>query len=187
MLSLFAATTSYVLTKPPAVALAAPARAVAPQMGVRATRRRANHLRGFRHQFACQPNFRDARALVFRASSVPHTCAQRTQIARRATASTPCAYTCRTPGCAALTPASRVAHLGNAFVLFLLGWVHSSFGIIYAGRGATSDEQLFIFDWKKPSFRGPGFGYQFGYRFGPPGSKTRAVIGTRTWTQKIHG
>ena len=86
-----------------------------------------------------------------------------------------------------LTPASRVAHLGNAFVLFLLGWVHSSFGIIYAGRGATSDEHFLICCWKKHSFRGPGFGYQFGSRFGPPGSKTRAVFGTRTWTQKIHG
>jgi hypothetical protein len=64
MLAFFASSNAYVLTQPPAVALAAPARAVAPQMGVRATRRRANHLCGFRHQFACQPNFRDALALV---------------------------------------------------------------------------------------------------------------------------
>ena len=76
---------------------------------------------------------------------------------------------------------------GMHLCCFLMGWGHSSFSIIYAGRGATSDEHFSFFVRKKHSFRGPGFGYQFGSRFGPPGSKTRAVFGTRTWTQKIHG
>ena len=76
---------------------------------------------------------------------------------------------------------------GMHLCCFLMGWGHSSFSIIYVGRGATSDEHFSFIFRKKHSFRGPGFGYKFGSRFGPPGSKTRAVFGTRTWTQKIHG
>ena len=82
MLSLFAATNSYMLTQPPAVALAAPARAVAPQMGVRHATASANPSARFRHQLAWQPNFRDARSLMLHASSLPHTCAQHAQICK---------------------------------------------------------------------------------------------------------
>ena len=72
---------------------------------------------------------------------------------------------------AALTPASRVAHLGNAFVLFLLGWVHSSFGIIYAGRGETSDAQFLIFVGKNLRFVGLVSGTNSGTVLDPRGPK----------------
>ena len=37
---------------------------------------------------------------------------------------------------------------------FLMGWGHSSFSIIYAGRGATSDEHFSVFVGKNTRFVG---------------------------------
>ena len=86
-----------------------------------------------------------------------------------------------------LTPASRVAHFGNAFMLLLVGTGSLKFWHNLCRSWCNFRRTFYIFLLGKNSFRGLGFGYQFGSRFGPPGSKTRAVIGTRTWTQKIHG
>ena len=70
---------------------------------------------------------------------------------------------------------------------FLMGWGHSSFSIIYVGRGATSDEQFSFFREEKPSFRGPGFGYQFGSRFGPRGVQNEGRFRDQDMDPEIHG